>query len=65
MCVIHSKSKAWKEVVKYADEALMTDPKYPKALYHRGKAQIELANYTNALESLYLAASLDKGNSEI
>ncbi len=38
ICVIHSKSKAWKEVLKYADEALLTDPNYPKALYHKGKA---------------------------
>ena len=65
ICVIHSKSKAWKEVLKYADEALLTDPNYPKALYHKGKAQIELSDYTHALESLNLGASLDPGNSEI
>jgi len=25
-------------VLKYADEALLSDPNYPKALYHKGKA---------------------------
>lgn len=38
ICVIHTKSKAWKEVLKYSDEALLTDPNYPKALYHKGKS---------------------------
>jgi Flp pilus assembly protein TadD len=52
-------------VLKYSDEALLTDPNYPKALYHKGKAQIELSDFTHALESLSLAATLDSGNSEI
>lgn len=52
ICVIHSKSKAWKEVLKYADEALLTDSNYPKALYHKGKAQIELSDFTHAIETL-------------
>ena len=65
ICVIHSKSKAWKEVLKYADEALLTDSNYPKALYHKGKAQIELSDFTHAIETLKLAAQMDLGNSEI
>lgn len=65
ICVIHSKNKAWKEVLKYAEEALLTDPNYPKALYHKGKAQIELSDFIHALESLNLAAQFDPGNSEI
>ena len=65
ICDIHSKSKAWKEVLKYADEALLTDSNYPKALYHKGKAQIELSDFTRAIETLNLAAQLDPENSEI
>jgi O-acetyl-ADP-ribose deacetylase (regulator of RNase III) len=38
MCVIHARGREWKEVIKYADEALATDAGYVKALYHKGRA---------------------------
>jgi tetratricopeptide (TPR) repeat protein len=63
--VIHAKSKAWKEVLKYADRALLTDHNYSKALYHKGRALIELTEYAKAIETLKQAATVDSGNSEI
>ncbi len=65
ICVIHAKSKAWKEVLKYANEALLTDHNYSKALYHKGRALIELTKYTKAIETLKQAAGVDSRNSEI
>ena len=52
-------------MLKYSDEALLTDPNYPKALYHKGRALIELTEYTKAIETLKQAAMVDSGNSEI
>jgi tetratricopeptide (TPR) repeat protein len=63
--VIHAKSKAWKEVLKYADEALLTDFNYSKALCHKGRALIELTEYAKAIETLKQAATLESGKSEI
>jgi tetratricopeptide (TPR) repeat protein len=62
ICVIHTKSKAWKEVLRYANEALEIDPNYTKALYHKGRSQIELTEYQSAIEALSLALKLDPGN---
>ena len=38
ICVIHAKNRDWKNVIKFADEALNFDEWYVKALYHKGRA---------------------------
>ena len=45
MCVIHSKNKSWRDVVKFADEALTNDPNFVKAVYHKGRALLEMTEY--------------------
>ena len=62
ICVIHSKNKAWKDVLRYAIEGLEIDPKYTKALYHKGRSQIELTDYKDAVETLSIAFKLDPDN---
>lgn len=52
LCVIQAKKKAWKEVIKHAEEALLVDPDYVKARYHKGRALIELSEYPKAIEDL-------------
>ncbi|TNV85630.1 hypothetical protein FGO68_gene3643 [Halteria grandinella] len=65
MCVIHARGKEWKEVIRYADEALMTDPLYVKALYHKGRAQLELTEYALAIETLVKANTLEPENADV
>lgn len=63
--MIHAKLKEWKDVIKYADEALTVDPEYVKALYHKGRALLEMTEYANGLEVLKLAASVEPANEEV
>ena len=43
MCVINARNKDWLDVIKFADEALeKVDAAYVKALFHKGRAQLEL-----------------------
>jgi len=65
LCVIHSRAKAWKEVIKYADEALTVDNEYVKALYHKGRALLELTLYAEAIEVLGQAIKKEPENAEV
>jgi len=42
MCL---KKKEWKEVIKFADDALEIDCKLPKALFLKGKALLEMTEF--------------------
>jgi FK506-binding protein 8 len=63
--VIHAKGKDWKNVIKYADEALSVDPGYVKALYHKGRALVELTDYPQAIEVLKAAIKIEGDNAEV
>ena len=65
ICVIHSRRKEWKDVIRYADEALTTDAQYVKALFHKGRAQLELTEYPLAIETLVKANTLELDNVEV
>ncbi len=52
ICVIHLKRKEFKDVVKYADDALEVDHKFEKALFLKGKALLEMTEYEKAIEVL-------------
>jgi len=65
MCVIQARNKQWKEVIKQADEALTVDDKYVKAIYHKGRALLELTEYQNAIDVLQLALDLEPSNTEV
>ena len=62
ICIIHSKSKEWQDVLKYSEEALKTDTRYVKAIYYKGRAHLELAEYQKAIEILKEALTIE--NSE-
>ena len=65
ICVINSRRNEWKDVIKYADEALTTDSQYVKALFHKGRAQLELTEYALAIETLVKANTLEPDNVEV
>ena len=65
ICVIHAKQKQWDAVVKFADEALLVDDKYVKALFHRGRALLELTEYQNSIDSLAKAAEVEPENADV
>ena len=65
MCVIHARRGRWKEVVRYAEEALAVDPGYVKALYHKGRAMVEMSEYQGAIEVLQRACEIEKENPEV
>lgn len=65
MCVIHSRRKEWKDVIKHADEALTNDPQFVKALFHKGRAHLELTEYALAIETLVKASTLEPENAEV
>ncbi len=65
LCVIHARAKAWKDVIKYADEALTVDNEYVKALYHKGRALLELTQYPEAIEVLGVASKKEPENGEV
>jgi tetratricopeptide (TPR) repeat protein len=63
--VIHSKNKDWREVIRYADEALLAEPCLVKALYHKGRALLELTEYQQAIEVLSKAVECDPSNVDV
>jgi tetratricopeptide (TPR) repeat protein len=65
ICVLHAKNKDWKDVIKYADEALLMDAAYVKALYHKGRALLELTEYAGALQVLEQALAQEPDNAEV
>lgn len=65
VCVIQGKRKDWREVIRYADEALTGDPLFVKALYHKGRALLEMTEYQAAIEVLTKASECDPGNAEV
>ena len=65
MCVIHTRKKDWGEVLRCADEALTVDPAYVKALFHRGRAQLERTEYQPAIDTLQEATRIDPENAEV
>lgn len=52
LCVIMARRKDWREVIKFADEALLVDDKYSKAYFHKGRALLEVTEYPGAILSL-------------
>ena len=52
ICIIHLKNKEFKDVVKYADDALEVDHKFEKVLFLKGKALLEMTEYEKAIEVL-------------
>jgi len=65
ICVIQSKLKDWKNVIKFADEALSVDSHYLKAQYHKGRALVETLDYAGAIEVLQGALAADPSNAEV
>jgi tetratricopeptide (TPR) repeat protein len=65
MCVIQARAREWREVVKHAEEALTVDTQYVKALYHKGRAHLELTEYPAAIEALAKANTLEPQNAEV
>jgi tetratricopeptide (TPR) repeat protein len=65
ICVIHGRNKDWKEVVRYAEEALTVDPLYVKALFYKGRAHLELTEYQDAITHLTKALELEPENAEV
>jgi tetratricopeptide (TPR) repeat protein len=65
MCVIEARRKEWREVVKHADEALTGDAEYVKALFHKGRALVEMTEYNKAIEVLEKANALEPENAEV
>lgn len=47
-----ARRKDWREVIKFADEALLVDDKYSKAYFHKGRALLEVTEYPGAILSL-------------
>ena len=50
ICVSHLKKKNWKEVIKFAEDALVIDHKCAKALFMKGKGLEELTEFEKAID---------------
>jgi len=55
----------YKEAISINTRAIEIDPSYPEPYYNRGKAKINLKDYTGAINDFNSAIKLDPKNSDI
>lgn len=64
LCVINLKKKDWAQLIKYANDALEVDHKYPKSLFMKAKGLIETSEYQQAIEVLEFLMEVDPTHEE-
>jgi tetratricopeptide (TPR) repeat protein len=58
------KRKDYKQVIKFVDDALEVDHKYTKALFLKGRALLEMTEYTKAIETFKDLLEFEPDNEE-
>lgn len=64
MSVIYLKQKEFKDALKFANDALEIDHKYIKALFLKGRALVQMTEYTQAIETFKDLLEFDPDNEE-
>jgi len=65
IAAIKSKTKKWKDVIKYTNDVLKINPSNVKALFRKGVAQSTLSEYEEAKKTLSKALEIDPDNKDI
>merc|ERR1712063_53777 len=65
MATVKSKTSEWKDVLKFADEALTLDARNIKALYRKGTALSGKGEWQEAEKVLRTALEVDESNKEV